>query len=357
MRRLDRLVAGTFTRLMVLTLLALPPLFMLGDLTDNVDDYLERDGVGIAEVLTGYLYKLPEWIQYSLPIAGLVAAVFTVHGMTVHREVVAAKAGGISFYRLFAPMLLGGILITGAGLLMADVVPVGNRMASDVLQNRPISQNFRSDFAYQTESGMLLSARRLSAGEGRLTHATLTDPADSAGDPDIHIEAESAVWTPTEGWRLNGAFLRKIYPGGREFASRARIMRVPGLTDLPTEMLDVPRDADELTLDQIERQIGISERAGAEPHELRVTAAQRLAIPVATLVIILFGAPLATTSKRGGAAFGIGIALGSTILYLMLARIWGAMGTAGLIDPLTAAWAPNAIFLTMALFFLARVRT
>ncbi len=90
---------------------------------------------------------------------------------------------------------------------------------------------------------------------------------------------------------------------------------------------------------------------------LRVEAAQRGAIPVATLVIILFAAPLATTSKRGGAAFGVGLALGSLILYIMLLNIWGALGAAGIVDPTTAAWTPNGIFLLLGLIFLVRVRT
>ncbi len=357
MRRLDRLVLGSFTRLMVLTLMALPPLFMLGDLTDNLDDYLRREGVGLSEVLTGYLFMLPQWIQYSLPIAGLVAAVFTVHGMTVNREVVAAKAGGISFYRLFAPVVLVGLIVTGIGFAMADYVPTTNRRASDVLQNTPPSFGNRYDFAFQTESGMLLSARDLNTTTNVLRGITLTLTADEAGEPDIFIEAVEGSWTPELGWVLDDVSFRMLYPDGREHANLARSMRIPGLTERPIEMLEVPRDAEELTMAQLQRQIRISERAGVEPDEWRVAAEERWAVPMLTLIIILFGAPLATTSKRGGAAFGIGIALGSTILYLLLARIWRALGTSGFIEPLTAAWMPNLIFLALAMIFLVRVRT
>jgi lipopolysaccharide export system permease protein len=84
---------------------------------------------------------------------------------------------------------------------------------------------------------------------------------------------------------------------------------------------------------------------------------QRLAIPVATLVIILFGAPLATSSKRGGAAYGIGISLATTILYLILFRVAGALGYAGTLDPLLAAWLPNALFFVAGLILMAKVRT
>ena len=78
---------------------------------------------------------------------------------------------------------------------------------------------------------------------------------------------------------------------------------------------------------------------------------------MATVVIILFGAPLATSSKRGGAAYGIGVSLGSTILYLLLLKVFGGLGESGAIPVTWAAWTPNAIFGITGLALLSRVRT
>ena len=113
-RILDRLVAWTFLKLFVLFLAAAPPLFILGDITENLATYLDR-GLSRTEVAKAYVYQLPLFIQWSFPIAALVAAVFTVHGMTTHRELVAAKAGGISFHRVVRPILVMGVLLTGGG--------------------------------------------------------------------------------------------------------------------------------------------------------------------------------------------------------------------------------------------------
>ena len=60
---------------------------------------------------------------------------------------------------------------------------------------------------------------------------------------------------------------------------------------------------------------------------------------------------------RGGAAYGIGISLATVIAYLMLFRIAAALGEAGALDPLFAAWIPNAVFLCMAAVAMVRVRT
>ena len=74
-------------------------------------------------------------------------------------------------------------------------------------------------------------------------------------------------------------------------------------------------------------------------------------------IIILFGSPLATSSKRGGAAYGIGLALGSVLLYTSLMKVSEALGATGAITPFWAAWSPNLAFGAIGLILLARVRT
>ena len=72
---------------------------------------------------------------------------------------------------------------------------------------------------------------------------------------------------------------------------------------------------------------------------------------------VLFGAPLATSPQRGGAAYGIAISLATTVLFLMMIQLTKAVGAKGLIPPYLAAWIPNAMFTVAGVFLLARVRT
>ena len=72
--------------------------------------------------------------------------------------------------------------------------------------------------------------------------------------------------------------------------------------------------------------------------------AQKIAVPVTCIIIALFGAPLATSTQRGGAAYGIAISLATTVLFLMMIQLTKAVGAKGLIPPYLAAWIPNVIF-------------
>jgi lipopolysaccharide export system permease protein len=53
----------------------------------------------------------------------------------------------------------------------------------------------------------------------------------------------------------------------------------------------------------------------------------------------------------------VGASLSAVILYLLIFKISGALGEAGTLEPLTAAWLPNVLFLIGGIVLLVRVRT
>lgn len=354
-RVLDRLVARTFFKLFAVFLLASPVLFILGDVTENLDTYVDRS-LTMREVGLSYIYKLPLFFQWSFPVAALVAAVFTVHGMTTHREIVAAKAGGISFHRVVAPVLLFGLLLTGVALALSEVVPRTNRIASQILRNEEPGRSWRTDFVYQSEDGMTWQVKRLTAADGTMGQVVL-EKRPEGNEAGLHLVADAAQYEADRGWTFARGYVRTLQPDSSNRAYQFERLRMAGVQERPEELLERPRDPEEMTYREIDRQARIIARTGGDNRELLVKREQKLAIPVATLVVILLGAPLATSNKRGGTAHGIGISLGITLLYLLLMKVSGALGEAGVMGPTLAAWLPNALFFAAAAVLLSRVRT
>ena len=95
---------------------------------------------------------------------------------------------------------------------------------------------------------------------------------------------------------------------------------------------------------ELTRFIRALERSGGDANVLRVERALKIAIPITCLVIALFGAPLATSTQRGGAAYGIGVSLATTIIFLLMIQLTKAIGGKAIITPDVAAWLPNAMF-------------
>jgi lipopolysaccharide export system permease protein len=129
------------------------------------------------------------------------------------------------------------------------------------------------------------------------------------------------------------------------------------MTERPMDLMASPRAPQEMGYRELGRFIAAMERSGGDVNELRVERMLKIAIPVTCVIILLFGAPLATSTQRGGAAYGVGLSLGTTIVFLVLIQLTRAVGGKGLIQPELAAWIPSALFGLAGGILLARTRT
>ncbi|MGQ0563232.1 MAG: LptF/LptG family permease [Gemmatimonadota bacterium] len=357
MRRvLDRYVTREFLRLFTLFVIAAPMLFVLGDLTDNIDRYMDR-GLTLDKIGLGYVYQFPLFMLYSFPIAALIATIFTVGNMTRHSEMAAAKAGGISFFRVLAPLPMLGILLTVAAIGLSEVVPVAEQARARVHGEKRGDRQARQDFVYRSRDGSAYAVRYLNVEAGRIDGLTIHRQGDEVENPTVSIIADEAVYDEKTGtWTLMNGYERRLMGPGKEtgsaFAEKQAILR-----ETPQQLLAEPLEPEEMRYQELGEFIETMQRSGIEPRDLMVERAQKIAIPVATLIIILFAAPLVNKSQRGGPAYGIGIALGITVMYLMAFRLSAAAGATGALPTTLAAWLPNAILLVASGALLTRVRT
>lgn len=356
MRILSRYVVWQFIKLFVGFLIAAPVLFVIMDITEKLDEYL-NEGLTWPQVLMVELYEMPQYILWSFPIAALIATVFTVNGLARHSELVAAKAGGVSFHRLLMPIVAMAVLLTVGAFGVTELVPMAKTAQKEVRGGEPSTGfGFRNDFVYRAANGRIYAIRRLDTETNQI-HGLTVEREGSKDVAAVHIVAEQANWQPEEGWTFYNGYVRYYWDQDRERSLRFATMQAPSFRETPEQLLARPREPEEMGYQELGSFIEVLERSGGRPLKLMVERAQKISLPVATLIIVLFAAPLAMSSHRGGAAYGVGVSLGITILYLMLFKVAGAAGEAGAITPIVAAWLPNAIFLLASGVLLARVKT
>ena len=68
MRTLDKYVLKQFLKIFLVTVLGVPLLFIVINLTDSIDSFL-RDGVSRGDVFAHYLYLFPYNMLVAFPIA------------------------------------------------------------------------------------------------------------------------------------------------------------------------------------------------------------------------------------------------------------------------------------------------
>jgi lipopolysaccharide export system permease protein len=210
---------------------------------------------------------------------------------------------------------------------------------------------------FQGEDGRNFSIRNLTVGSGTITGMVMERIEPGSNRATDHLLAEVTRYDPEIGWTFNSGYYRLFLEGGKELAFKFGSLRTRGFRERPEDLLDEPRKPEEMTYTEMGRLADIMVRSGGRPYKLLTDREEKLAVPLLTFVIVLFGAPLATSTKRGGTAYGIGMALFSTILYLLFFRLSTGLGETGAMEPFTAAWLPNLCFLVAGLFLLVRVRT
>ena len=101
---LDAYVFIEWVKIFVTTAIGFPVLVIVIDLTDHLRP-ISSVTSRTARIALSYLYWVPGSMFLVLPAAVLFATVFSIGAFTRHSEITAAKASGISFYRLTAPGL------------------------------------------------------------------------------------------------------------------------------------------------------------------------------------------------------------------------------------------------------------
>jgi lipopolysaccharide export system permease protein len=357
-RALDRYVFGEFVKIFVVTALGFPILVFVIDLVDNLNKFLARQ-VTPSDVAISYVYWLPETMFNVLPAAVLFATVFTIGAVTRHSEITAAKASGISFYRFILPIFFGAALATGVGLGLGELAPnwTAKRMAL-IKETRNTGGNVRANFAYSAEAGRVYKAGLLTVDSGVMTGVEIERKGKDASYPSLLLAADSARWRPRRGfWVLDEGTFHVLPADSVDVAFAFDSLVDRRMTERPRQLMATAKAPADMDYRELGRFIDAMARSGADVNTLRVERMLRIAIPVTCIIILLFGAPLATSTQRGGAAYGVGLSLGTTIVFLIMIQLTKAVGGKGLIVPELAAWLPSIVFGVVGTALLLRVRT
>jgi lipopolysaccharide export system permease protein len=362
---LDRYLLREWLRVFLITLLGFPILVIVIDLTDKLDQYLGR-GVRPGAVALSYVYDLPEKMFMVLPVAVLFATVFTVGALGRHSEITAAKASGISFHRLVRPLFVAAGLAFVMGLVLGEASPAAQTHRLELLGERQIMSNeARYNFVYRADGGWVYAIRALEPKTREMLDLILEREGTSVEYPTILLAAKRAVFNDSLSrrtpWTLHAGTLRYLAGTATGALSEQTFsfdsLRSRTLRERPVDLLAQPKAPDEMRYAELGRYIDALTRSGSNAKKLQVERALKIAIPFICLLIALFGAPLAISTPKSGAAWGVAASLATTFIVLLMFQLAKAVGAGGVLPPSLAAWLPNILVGVAAVYLLRKAPT
>ncbi len=357
MRILDRYILRRFTAILSFALFAFICVFLIVDSIERLDVYIDEK-VPALVVLQLYVYYLPYIIVLALPIAMLLASLFSVGTMARQNEIVAMSASGVSLYRTLAPLFVLAFLISAGAYGFGEyVLPQASSRRAELIdqyiEKRREAWRKRITNVFMRDSlNRLISMRSFQAAQktGHMVSIRQFDGLNLRYRLDSRTMVwEDSVWVLREG-------VERTFNGEQETVRTFARMVLQNENLRPQDFSQVLKRPEEMSFAELKAFIEEVRLNGGDPNNWLVDLYHKIAIPFANFIIVLFGAPLASPKRRSGGATGFGISLGVCFFYFGIVKISQSFGQNGVLPPLFAAWFANGLFAAWGLFILLRTQ-
>jgi len=360
---IDRYIVRTCMEKYALVLTAFWAIFVLVSFMDLFDDVQQNHVKGIV-VFHYYMFSTPTIAHLLTPVAVLVAVLITFGVMARYNEITAMKAAGLSIYRIVFPALaLSALICFGMFEVAEYLLPPLNKRANqdhNVIKGRPPQSSSSNEHRWILGSdGRIYNFDYLQRGDAlggvptSLYGLSIYDVDPARWQLRDRLYAARAVWNSVgynleRGWRWT--FLPR--PAFREFAE-ARTRDIEG----PSYFAREERESETMSFAELRTHIVTLEKLGLDVTRLRVELHRKIAYPMVSLIMAMIAIPFAFVVARRGALYGVAASVVIAIVYWAMIGIFSALGDNARLPPLLAAWAPNILFGTTALYFLFTLDT
>lgn len=328
-------------------------LLVAGDLLFQIANLVIDKGVSLGVVTRLFTYKLPEVIVLTLPMASLLSALLTFGRLSSQSEIVAMRAAGISFRRIVRPVLIASVLVSLFAMLLNEtLVPLSNRAADNIMRYEIARERptlLREQVFLREESGGVLH-RVIYISRLRQNLGTMEDVIVQEFDNGLLyriINAKSGTWRDGEWWLENGRTFEVQEDRSVKLLFTFARQKLP-LVLAPSEVARTSQRPAEMSAWQLWGHISIMSRQGANLAPLWVLFHLKLAVPWACVILAVLGASLGVGHQRSGAGVGVAMSVLIVFAYYVVMSFCRSFGEAEYLPPILAAWAPNIIFMTVA---------
>lgn|SRR3989338_6473791 len=358
MRIVDRYLVRGFLFPMAYCLAIFTVLFIIVDGFNNLDEFIKH-GIQFKIVLIYYLYLLPTLLVQIVPVSTLVAVLYGIGNLNRHNEIIAMKTGGISTLHILTPLICLGILISLGMLFMNETIAPKSAVTSTSIMEGLI-QKGKKNFGERAIKNVTLYGkgnRIIFAREYEVLTKTLHDVNILEDNPNKILQGKL---TAKKARYENGRWV--FYEAMKyQLDRRGDILGEPRFSE--TLEWDLPEKPEDFLKESSQVQFMASKELKEYIHHLKGTSRDllrrlwvdfhnKMALPFASFIVMLIGAPLAMTTKRASAMVGVGTSLLVVLLYYALDSICLALGKGGYLPPIFAAWFGNLCFATVGIYLI-----
>ncbi len=335
---LGRYLTRVFISQLLLVLISAVALLQLFEVMSEADDLLADLGGTGGVIVKFTLLRLPILVTFLLPFSSLIAGILAFGRLHRSSELVAMQALGMAFPQILLLLLPCMIGLVGLHFVVNDqLTPRATRMLA--AWEASVKTPSPNDIVLWIRDGdNIVSVGAIEENGQRLKHLVIFD-RDGQGNLVKQAVAEEAGFDG-ETWWLRGIDELGIRP--RASHPPVLIERLPWRTTLrPDVVHDLAAPPDALSITEISQLLDMPDVSSRPRHVYQIWWHKSFTVPLASLfMVVLATASVRGLQRQGGAVLNAMIGFAGAFLYFVSDGMLTALGEAGSMPPMIAAWLP-----------------
>lgn len=332
-------------------------------------------GIDIAEY---YIVTTPDVLVIVLPMALLLALLYSLTNHARNNEITAIRGAGISLWRLSVPYFAVGIICSLLLFVLNEYVVPDSAEAAEVVLSKRLPKN--SAILPRNKVANLgftnaRDARKWQIGIYDVDTGEMVRPNVIWGMPDKSyrwLTADRAVRTNGVWTFYNAAEYKELSETNSLLVPllQTNALAIPEFSETPDEIrseiklsaaisslaMKGARKSD-IPIAEIRNYLRLHPRPSASDRRWLYTKLHgRLATPWMCLVVILIAIPFGAASGRRNVYVGVASSLVICFAFYVVQQVGLAFGASGFVPSWLGAWLPNLLFAATGFWLTMKVR-
>jgi lipopolysaccharide export system permease protein len=324
-----------FFKVLVVLILGLSMIMALFDLVDKLDDMM-KFGPKTPDLFRYWLYTVPKYIKYLLPMSILFSTLLVLGQAARHRELIAIKSAGGSLHALFFPFVAAAVVFFAADFAFDEFVASPSTLKADNVYHRILKDRERVTFKggevwFMENRELIVNAESYLPDVGYMNNLILFRFRD--GKLAGMIKAAEGR-RKGKKWTLSGVTSYDLEKPSARTLLKLELDEFKSLNLYDEERLKTG----ELSFVELYAYYRELTAAGYNNVRVLVDMHSHLSYPFTCIFTMLTGLAISARYRMGGGLLNIGIAVAICLVYWLLYSMTVSLGYSGILPAAVAAW-------------------
>jgi lipopolysaccharide export system permease protein len=323
------------------------------DISENIDDFMEKDVPLKAIVFEYYLNFIPYFANLFSGLFTFIAVIYFTSKLAYNTEIIAILCSGVSFNRLMRPYMIGaGVIAIFSYMLGNYVIPPANKKKVEFRNTYIGTRRAGNEMNIhrQIEPGVFVYIESYTMNDVgyKFTMEKFVDRKLVS-----KLSSDYIKWDrEKKKWVINNYSIRTIDGFKETIKQGTEIDTTLNMT--PEDYLVVNNVVETMTLPTLNTSISNLKLRGVNTIDYEIEKHKRRAGPFSCFILTIIGVSLASKKIKGGIGLHLGLGLLMSFSYILFMQVSTVFATSGMLDPWIALWIPNIMYGGLAFYLYQR---